>query len=428
MLQDSQSQQTSSGFYVPESPQFTTPKKKRKGTVCKVIALCLVCALLGGAAGIGGAWVLYSHQQSQTAGGEAGEENTSHILLGSRENTVIDIHHVDTGTLLTPAEVYAKNVNSTVGITTAITTNFFGYRTTSAASGSGFIISGDGYILTNFHVIEDASSITVTTYDGSSYDAALIGYQESNDLAVLKIEAQGLTPVVLGSSDKLNVGDGVVAIGNPLGELTFSLTTGVVSALNREVTFSGNVTMDLIQTDCAINSGNSGGALFNMYGEVVGITNAKYSSSGNQASIDNIGFAIPLDDIYSTVISIIEKGYIATPYIGVFLADVSSETQAYGLPQGAAIRQVEANSPAQQAGLRQNDIVTQVEDVPITCAADLVEAVSGCAIGDSLELQVYRNGETITVQLTVGQKIQPALPQDSQATSNQSPGGMPWGH
>ena len=164
---------------------------------------------------------------------------------------------MDTGKEMTAAEVYAANVNSTVGITTSITTNYFGYQTTSAAAGSGFILTQDGYILTNYHVVEGSNSIKVTTYDGTGYDATLIGYDESNDIAVLKIDATGLTPVVLGDSDKLNVGDSVVAIGNPLGELTFSLTSGAVSALNREVTLSSNVTMDLIQTDCAINSGLS---------------------------------------------------------------------------------------------------------------------------------------------------------------------------
>ena len=189
-------------------------------------------------------------------------------------------------------------------------------------------------------MINGANSITVTLYDGSKYEAELIGEDASNDIAVLKIEAQNLTPVVLGSSDSLKVGEDVVAIGNPLGELTFSLTKGTVSALNRAITLSSGVTMNLIQTDCAINSGNSGGALFNLYGEVVGITNAKYSSSGysGQASIDNIGFAIPINSVRDIVTSIIEKGYISKPYIGVSVSNVSAESQSYGLPQGAPWR------------------------------------------------------------------------------------------
>ena len=187
---------------------------------------------------------------------------------------------VQIGVNLTAAQVYAANVNSTVGITTSISTNYWGYRTTAAASGSGFLISEDGYIVTNYHVIEDASSITVALYDGKTFPAELIGYDESNDIAVLKVDTQGLSHVTLGDSDSVNVGDSVVAIGNPLGELTFSLTGGLVSAVNREVTLSSSLTMNLLQTDCAINSGNSGGPLFNMSGEVIGVTNAKYSASG----------------------------------------------------------------------------------------------------------------------------------------------------
>ncbi len=417
--------------YSPEyqgySCQPIPPAPRKKSGFWKAAVLCLVCAVLGCAAGVGGALAVDRFQKEPVQLVEQG--NSSHIFLSSREDAAIETHPVAPGQALTAAQVYAQNVNSTVGITTAITTNYWGFRTTSAASGSGFIFSEDGYILTNHHVIEDATAITVTTYDGRSYDATLIGYDESNDLAVLKIEASGLTPVVLGSSDQLNVGDSVLAIGNPLGELTFSLTTGVVSALNREVTLSSSVTMDLIQTDCAINSGNSGGALFNMYGEVVGITNAKYSSSGNGASIDNIGFAIPMDDVYETVVSIIENGYIATAYIGVSLADVSSETQAYGLPKGAAVRLVESDSPAHQAGLQVNDIITQANGLPITSAADLVEVVEDCSVGDSLALQVYRGGQYVSVNLTVGQKIQSALETKEESLPNQGgyPGGFPWG-
>ena len=319
-----------------------------------------------------------------------------------------------------------------MGITTSITTNFWGYQTTSAASGSGFIISDDGYILTNHHVIEDSSAVTVALYDGTTYDARVIGYDASNDIAVLKVEAEGLEPVVLGDSANMNVGDSVVAIGNPLGELTFSLTSGAVSAMDREVTLSGNITMDLIQTDCAINSGNSGGALFNMYGEVIGITNAKYSSSSGEASIDNIGFAIPINDIMPIVESIIEKGYIAKPYIGVTITDVSAEAQAYGIPVGAAVQAVTEGAPAQKAGLQVNDVITAVNGQEIAGSSDLVEFVGKTQAGDELTLTVYRMGQTVELKLTVEEQISSATAQQEQAQSqNQNqfqpmfPGG--WG-
>ena len=237
--------------------------------------------------------------------------------------------------------------------------------------------------------------------------------------------------MVLGDSDHLNVGDSVVAIGNPLGELTFSLTSGAVSALDREITLSNGVTMDLIQTDCAINSGNSGGALFNLYGEVIGITNAKYSGSGSssEASIDNIGFAIPINHVRGIVQSIIENGYIAKPYIGVSVDDVSEETQSYGLPQGAAVKSVTQDSPAEEAGLQVNDIITKVGDTEISGSKDLVDVVGAASVGDQLVLTVYRQGQTIEVTVIVGEEVQSALAEEESGTQ-QSPsnqGGFPWG-
>ena len=413
-------------YTAPQSSGCTGPepeKKQKKSvqlTMSKVIALALCCSLVGGILGAGGVALL---------GG--GKKDSTTILEGERPSSAITVTQIDTSREMTPAEVYAQNVNSTVGITTSVTTNFWGYQTTAAASGSGFILTEDGYILTNFHVIEDSNSITVTAYDGTTYDATVVGYDESNDIAVLKVEAEGLTPVVLGDSDDLNVGDTVVAIGNPLGELTFSLTSGVVSALDREVTMSSGVTMDLIQTDCAINSGNSGGALFNLYGEVIGITNAKYSGSGSsgQASIDNIGFAIPINSVRNIVESIIENGYIVKPYIGVSVTDVSAETQSYGLPQGAAVKEVTEGSPAEQAGLQVNDIITRVGDTEITCSDDLVSLVKECQAGDELVMQVYRSGETLELTVTVAEKQQSALEVDDESQkSAQSNSQMinPW--
>ncbi len=350
----------------------------------------------------------------------------SYIMQGVRENSVIEMVEVETGELMTPAEVYAANVNSTVGITTSITTNFWGYQSTSAASGSGFIISDDGYILTNLHVIEDSSSISVSMYNGESYDATLVGYDESNDIAVLKIEAEGLAPVILGDSDNLNVGDSVIAIGNPLGELTFTLTSGAISAKDREVTLSGNVTMNLLQTDCAINSGNSGGALFNLYGEVIGVTNAKYSSSSSSsASIDNIGFAIPINSIMNIVESIIEKGYISKPYVGISVLDVSAETQQYGIPAGAAIQSVAENSPAAQAGLQRGDVITAVDGKAMT-STELVSYIGGASVGQQMVFSIYRQGQSLEITVDVGEQIQSALEQEQQ-TQQSSPGNFPWG-
>lgn len=397
----------------PEMPKAEKkPFWKKPGAM---IAGVLVAAML---AGFGGSAI-----GNAVFGGSSGGTT---VYEGKRPTTVINTANIDTSKQMTAAEVYAANVNSTVGITTQVTTNYWGYTTQSAASGSGFIYSSDGYIITNYHVIESASSIKVTLYDGMSYDAQLIGYDESNDVAVLKIDAKDLTPVTIGDSSNLNVGDSVIAIGNPLGELTFSLTSGAVSALDREVTMSNNVTMELIQTDCAINSGNSGGALFNLYGEVIGITNAKYSgSSGSGASIDNIGFAIPINSVRSIVDSIIEKGYVAKPYIGVMVSDVSDEAISYGTPAGAAVASVTEGGPAEKAGLQANDIITAVDGKAISGKSDLSSIIADHAAGDKLTLSVYRQGQTLTVTVTVGEQTTSALANQQQSQQSQQQQTMP---
>ena len=424
------------GTFPPQPPKAPKPPKKGK-SAGGIIALALCFSLLGGIVGAGGTLAVSRYLDERTPEASAptqpdqsgDTQNSSGVLKGDRENSVLDIVEIDTSKQMTPAEVYAANVNSTVGITTSITTNYWGYQSTSAASGSGFIITDDGYILTNYHVIEDSDSITVSLYDGTSYDAALIGYDQSNDIAVLKVEAEGLVPVVIGDSDNLNVGDSVLAIGNPLGELTFTLTVGAVSAKDREVTFSSNVTMELIQTDCAINSGNSGGALFNLYGEVIGITNAKYSgSSSSGATIDNIGFAIPINNVWSIIQSIIEKGYVAKPYMGITVTDVSEETQSYGIPQGAAVYAVASDSPAEKAGLQQGDVITKAGDTEITCGNDIVSYVGDLAAGDVVELTVYRRGQTLTIQVTIEEQIQSAIEEEEEEQPQQSfPQMSPWG-
>ena len=388
-----------------EEPQWIDPPKKVKSGMSggKVVVLALVCSLVAGVLGAG-ATLLWNRTQLRE------EANTS-IISESARRPEIQIEEVENGELMTPAQVYAENVHSTVGITTSITTNYWGYQTTSAASGSGFILTEDGYILTNYHVIEDSDSINVSCYDGSAYQAELIGYDAANDIAVLKIDAKGLAPVLLGDSDKVNVGDPVVAIGNPLGELTFSLTAGAVSAKDRLITLSNGSTMNLIQTDCAINSGNSGGALFNLYGEVIGITNAKYSSSGGEAaSIDNIGFAIPVKDVQDMVVAMIEDGYYAKPYIGVSVSDVSVESQSYGLPQGAAVKAVTEDSPAEDSGLQINDIITHLNGKAVSGSSQLVMLVGDAKPGDRLALKIYRAGQTLDITITVGEQIQNTKP------------------
>lgn len=393
-------------------------KRPRGGMTGKILALALCCALLGGGAGAG-IFALCNGSLGGSGTDAGTARNTAAVLPGQRESTVLEINYVDTGKELTAAEIYAANVNSTVGITTSVTTNYFGYQTTSAASGSGFILTENGYIVTNYHVVEDAGEIKVTTYDDTVYEAELIGYDESNDLAILKVDAEALTPVVLGDSDNMNVGDSVVAIGNPLGELTFSLTSGTVSALNRKVTISSTA-MTLIQTDCAINSGNSGGALFNSHGEVVGITNAKYSGSGSSsaASIDNIGFAIPINSVKESIESIIEKGYIMKPYIGVSVYELDSSYRMFGL-SGVVVQNVEENSPAAAAGLTRNDIIRKVNGTEISGISEFKSIIAGGNEGDILTLTIYRQGETLEIEVKLAMLQQSVLTEDSSSASSQ---------
>ena len=314
--------------------------------------------------------------------------------------------------VLSPADLYEQNVNSTVGITTSgKTTSRYGYGYTYQASGSGFIITSDGYILTNYHVIEGSDTVTVATYDGETYDAKIIGYDESNDIAVLKIDAEDLKPVTLGDSDKLRVGEDVYAIGNPLGELTFSLTRGIVSALSRNVKTGSGTSMNLIQTDCAINSGNSGGALFNSRGEVIGITNAKYSSSGmSEAEIDNIGFAIPVNSVSRIVTSIIENGYVLKPYIGITVSPLSDETSSItGIKTGAVVQDVTEGAPADQAGIKVHDVIVKVDDTVIKDSNELVMVISKANPGDVMTFHIYRQGQEIQLDVEIGSKTESAL-------------------
>ena len=320
---------------------------------------------------------------------------------------------------LSPADLYEQNVNSTVGITiSGETSSRYGYGYTYQASGSGFIITSDGYILTNYHVISGSKSVTVATYDHNTYDAKVIGYDASNDIAVIKIDAENLTPVTRGDSDTLRVGESVYAIGNPLGELTFSLTGGIVSALSRNVQTEAGTSMSLIQTDCAINSGNSGGALFNTRGEVIGITNAKYSSSGmgSEAEIDNIGFAIPINSVKRIVTSIIENGYVLKPYIGITVSPLSEETaNIIGIKAGAVVQDVTEDAPADKAGLKSHDVIVKVGDTDINDSNDLVQVISKSDPGDVLTFHIYRQGQEITLDVEIGSKTESALKDEEEA-------------
>ncbi len=393
-------------------------KKKRTGV--KVAALCLCCALLGGIAGVGG---------MALAERFVGKGETT-VYHGVHTPVAVTVANVPSATALTPAQVYAANVDACVGITVSTTTNVFGYTTTAAATGSGFVITRDGYIVTNHHVIEEAVKdktvpITVSFQNGESYEAKLVGSEADNDVAVLKIEAQGLTPVVMGDSDKLVVGEAVYAIGNPLGELTYSLTDGLVSALDRVITTgSGDsaTSLNMLQTNCAINSGNSGGPLFNAYGEVIGITTAKMSgSSSSSATIEGLGFAVPVNDVKDIIKDLIEHGYVTgKPYMGVQISSVTElDAKRYGLKVGAYVEVVEENSSAAKAGLKVGDIIIAIDDTEINTHSALVATVATYRAGDTVTLKIMREHKEMELKLTLAEK-QPAA-QEEQVQQPQQP-------
>ena len=377
---------------------------KQKGAI-KIVALCLVCALLGG---------LAQPIYSSLSGG-----NETTIYTGDRTPTQVDTASVDTSKELTTAEIYAKYVNSCVGITVDIvSTNVFGQTVTGAAAGSGFVITEDGYILTNYHVIDGANSIKVTFDNGKEYTATYVGGEEKNDIAVIKVDATGLTPVVIGKSSDMLVGEQVTTIGNPLGELTFSESTGIISALDRSITMSDGRQMNMIQTDCAINSGNSGGPLFNSHGEVIGIVSAKYSSGSNSssASVEGLGFAIPMDDVANMVSDLVKNGYVTgKPIMGISVADVDESVTSYGVPQGAIIRVVTPDLCGAKAGLQAGDIVTKIDNTDVTSASDLTSAIGNYEPGDKVTLTIFRSGETKTVEVTLEESTPEKTEKQNQA-------------
>ncbi len=382
--------------------QGKPPKKKRSAV--KMVAIGLVCALAGGL--VGGTGVAAVNAVRQLADRFSAVTTTTTqdttIHKSDRETAAVGVPQVNGQTALTVDQVYSNNLASVVGVNGDVKTNYWGQEVSNPVAGSGFVVTESGYILTNYHVIDGVEDLKVSFADGTTYDATLVGGEEANDIAVLKIDAAGLRPVVVGSSENLRVGEQVVAIGNPLGELTFTLTAGYVSALDRNIKMEDGTSINVMQTDAAINSGNSGGPLFNIYGECVGITNAKYSNNGStNASIEGIGFAIPIDDVIDMVSDIIEIGYVTgKPNLGIIMNvnDVSDEaTRRYGIPQGAYIEAVLEGSCADKAGVKAGDIITGVDGTEVGSSEELKTAVKGYKAGDRVELTLYRGGETLTV-------------------------------
>ena len=402
----------------PQQPvqEMKPVKKNRMGL--KITALALCCALLGGAVGGGVVWGV------TRSGGSSTEMNVS-----SRPATQVALKQVDGKTAMTDAEVYASNVNSVVSINVTGTsgTNFFGQPVQTASAGSGFVLTKDGYIVTNYHVVKDADTVKVTMYNGDEYDAKYVGGDEDYDIAVIKVEATNLQPVTLGNSDNLNVGDHVLAVGNPLGELTFSMSGGMVSCVNRAINVDGTP-FNMIQTDASINPGNSGGPLFNQYGEVVGIVSAKYSSYSSE-SVEGLGFAIPINDVIAMIQDIMTNGYVTNkPYLGITGGTMTSQMAAqyrYDVTEGVFVYSVEEGSAAAQAGLKMGDVILKVDDTEIESMEDLTAVKKQYSAGDTVSLTIYREGQETTVELTWG-SVPPEqqTQEDTQTQTDQNQGSQ----
>ena len=403
--------------YAPDPNRVPVQPKKQgffQRTAVKVTALILACAVAGGLAGWGGAAIAKS----------SGTEKVT-IQQSDRQPASVQVKTVDGQTKMEPAEVYASVVNSAVSINcSATSTNIFGQTTQTASSGSGFIITEDGYVVTNYHVISGASSVQVTLYNGDTYDATVIGGDSDYDVAVLKIEASGLQPVTLGESADVNVGDTVLAIGNPLGELTFSMSQGIVSSCDRAINVDGTP-FNMIQVDCSINPGNSGGPLVNLYGEVVGIVSAKYSSYSS-TTVEGLGFAIPISDVRSIITDIMENGAVTDKAYMAITAGTMNEQMAaqfnINVTEGVFVYSVVEGGAGDKAGLRLGDVITKMGDKTLASRQDLSAAMKGYRAGDTVTLTVYRNGQYIETELTFDAQPQTTGSQEDTTQSSGSSG------
>lgn len=385
------------------------PKKKRMSLRLAVVALC--CALLGSLLGGATVGLIMYRAQNQTGGTPAVSEQKTPAGDSEPRPTTPPSEGI-----LTPAQVYQENVGAVVGVYNETATGgLFGQSTEVSSSGTGFLISSDGEILTNYHVIQGASRLTVALYSGAAYEARVLGYEAESDIALLKIDASGLPTVTLGDSDSLYVGAEVAAVGNPLGELTYSLNVGYISAMNRYVSTDGT-SIDMMQIDASINPGNSGGPLFDMGGSVVGITTAKYSgTTAMGTSIEGIGFAIPINDVVKILDDLRENGRVPNrAFIGITVSTVAAAHSGSGLPDGAYVESVTENSSGALAGLRAGDVITAVNGVGIAGVEDLSGELKNYRASDTATLTVYRSGRTL--ELTISFDAKPESTAASQPT------------
>ncbi len=422
--------------FPPRKPKTAKVKKERvpaSGRGWKTVVAVIAAACVLGGSILGTAAIVNSQWEKRAESMEKTFQSKLNILQQELEDVRLSGGNAISGSPvasegLTPSQVYNRNVRSVVAISNQATVNYFGQVSETASSGSGFILSEDGFVVTNYHVVEGANKLSVITYDGTEYPAELVGYESNNDLAVLKINATELPAVTIGSSDALIIGDMVVAIGNPLGELTSTQTVGYLSAKDRNISTDGATNINMMQTDAAINPGNSGGPLFNMNGEVVGITTAKYSGTTNSgASIEGIGFAIPIDDVIGMVEDIIEYGYVTGSYLGVSVREMDEEVaQTYGLPMGVQVVEVLPGYCAEKAGVQAGDLIIGLGGFEVENYSELSRALRQYNAGDETTLTVYRSGRELTLTVTLDAKPEPETETETEVPEATESTGESW--
>ena len=389
-------------------------KKERKpvsrGFIAAVLAITIVCSAT---LGFGGG--LLAKNLNTTQSGNV----TINQVSGGTEGK-----NTSTSSASTTSEIVKKTADSVVEIATeGVVTGNFAQQYVTQGAGSGVIISADGYIITNHHVIDNAKTIKVTLRDGqTSYDATLIGSDEDNDIALLKINAEGLTPATFGDSASLAVGDYVVAIGNPLGTLGGTVTDGIISALAREVTIEGK-NMTLLQTNAQISPGNSGGGLFNANGELVGVVNAKDSAT----EVEGIAFAIPINNVIDIIKDLQNYGYVTGKIdLGMEFVDIDSEDTAfyYGVNKfGCYVLSVTSGSNAEKAGFTRGDLITAVNGTEVESSSDISKALENSKVGDKVTLTVSRSGQTKDIELELAEYVPSAKPNKNNTMPQQQPQG-----
>ena len=384
----------------PQAAASKPPKKRRKrsgGRIARSAVALVLAAAMGFAGGFVGARV-----------GNAGNK----VVIQQVERTDSS---AASGTAVSSSGMTTSQVSEMVSPSVVVITteqvvysqwSWYGQNQVESGAGSGVIISSDGYILTCAHVVSGASQITVTIGD-TDYTATVVGKDDTSDVAVLKIDATGLTPATVGDSDSLSVGDSVLAVGNPLGELGGTVTSGIVSALNRSVSIQGSSsvnTMSLIQMDASVSPGNSGGGLFNMNGELIGLVNAKSSSS----DAEGLGFAIPINDAIQVAQDLLENGYVSgRPYMGITyiaVTDAQTAAQLNVNAYGVYVVDVVQGGPADKAGLKAGDRIVSIDGTEIAQKDDLGTLMQQHTAGDTLSITVARDGQMQTVSLTLGEK------------------------